>query len=242
MTGKSTFAKALRMERERLGLTQKELADKLGCAQQNVAGMENDKSLPKPDLHDKMIEVFGPNSPVAALPPRRDIADLMARVSAPKLEAHHIQPSAVMWSRSQEFTPAPADDTSNFAEFLAPELRVHVESRLGYNGLSYMADYLSPSLLIEVKHVQNNKNTLFTGRVGLIHLKTLSLIVETMLADSEQPPKPVLILVTETLNLDKAMLRLSAEAELHNVELVFVPGPDAVAQFIQSREYAHTAA
>lgn len=69
----TTFGKALRAERERMGLTQKELADRVGTVQQSVGGWEAGRSLPRPEMFDKLVEVFGPHSPVAALPPRGQI-------------------------------------------------------------------------------------------------------------------------------------------------------------------------
>jgi DNA-binding XRE family transcriptional regulator len=234
MSGKSTFAKALRMERERLGLTQKELAEKLGCAQQNIAGMENDKSLPKQDLHDKMIEVFGQHSPVAALPPRRDIAELMERVSSP------------MYSSREPQTTEAAEPEHwreiEFVELLPHNLRGYTEAPLGYNGLSYMADYLSPTLLVEVKRVGNPANMLNLGRHGLQQLSTMSRIVDTIRLESEPQPKPILILVTPNLNIDKSMMRLSAEAELHGIEVVFAPNNTSVAELIKQREHSNVSA
>jgi len=236
MAGKSTFARALRMERERLGLTQKELAEKLGCAQQNIAGMENDKSLPKPDLHDKMVEIFGQTSPIAALPPRRDIVELMARVSSP------------MFSRQQETLPESSEPLRDewrevdFSELLPASLRGYIEAPLGYNGLSYTADYLSPALLVEVKHVGNPANMLNLGRHGLHHLSTMCRIVDTLRLESEQQPKPILILVSPNLNIDKSMMRLSAEAELHGIEVLFAPNNTSVAELIRQREHSTVAA
>ncbi len=69
----TTFAKALRAERRRMELTQGELADKIGTSQQNVAAWEASKSLPRPELHDALVGVFGKHSVIAALPPRGEI-------------------------------------------------------------------------------------------------------------------------------------------------------------------------
>ncbi len=68
-----TFAKAVRAERKRLCMTQDQLALAVGTTQQNVAGWEASKSLPRPDIFDNLVEVFGPDSVVAGLPPRGQI-------------------------------------------------------------------------------------------------------------------------------------------------------------------------
>ena len=68
-----TFAEALRTERRRMDLTQEELAVRLETSQQNVAAWEAGKSLPRPELQKALVEVFGPHSAIAALPPRGQI-------------------------------------------------------------------------------------------------------------------------------------------------------------------------
>ena len=69
----TTFAKAVRAERKRLQMTQDQLAVAVGTTQQNVAGWEAGKSLPRPETFDRLVETFGPHSVVAALPPRGEI-------------------------------------------------------------------------------------------------------------------------------------------------------------------------
>jgi DNA-binding XRE family transcriptional regulator len=85
----NNFARVLRAERKRLQLTQVQLAQAIGTSQQNIGGMERGLSLPRPELHDKMVELFGQHSPVANLPPRRDVlipgpsAEVIRRASQP---------------------------------------------------------------------------------------------------------------------------------------------------------------
>ena len=72
-TGSTTFAKAVKLERNRLELTQTQLADAVGTTQQNVAGWERGKSLPKTPTWERLVELFGKDSIIAALPPRGEI-------------------------------------------------------------------------------------------------------------------------------------------------------------------------
>lgn len=72
-TGSTTFAKAIKLERNRLELTQTQLADAVGTTQQNVAGWERGKSLPKTPTWERLVELFGKDSIIAALPPRGEI-------------------------------------------------------------------------------------------------------------------------------------------------------------------------
>ncbi len=69
-SSETTFGKSLRLARESKKLTQTQLADIVGTSQQNIAGMEAGRSLPKQAIFDKLCEVFGQHSSVAQLPPR----------------------------------------------------------------------------------------------------------------------------------------------------------------------------
>lgn len=69
-SSETTFGKSLRLARESKKLTQTQLADLAGTSQQNIAGMEAGRSLPKQAIFDKLCEVFGQHSSVAQLPPR----------------------------------------------------------------------------------------------------------------------------------------------------------------------------
>lgn len=129
-----------------------------------------------------------------------------------------------------------SDQMGDLRKHLPPELRHYTDAPLGYNGLSYEADYLSPSLLVEIKRARNIANLLQTGRNGMMHLQTLSRVVATMLAETEQPPKLVLILVIEAVSFDKSMLRLMAEADLFNIDVAFMPTVAEAARLIQQIE------
>lgn len=66
----TTFGSSLRLAREAKQLTQTQLANLVGTSQQNIAGMEAGRSLPKEAIYDKLCEVFGKHSDIAQLPPR----------------------------------------------------------------------------------------------------------------------------------------------------------------------------
>lgn len=67
------FSKAVKAERLRLELTQTQLAELVGTTQQNVAGWERGKSLPKHPTWEKLCEVFGKHSIINNLPPKGEI-------------------------------------------------------------------------------------------------------------------------------------------------------------------------
>ena len=100
----TTFGKSLRLEREARQLTQTQLAVLAGTSQQNIAGMEAGRSLPKEAIFEKLVEVFGKHSSVAQLPPRGVIKlgyDTVERVShASKVKP--VKAAATLSAQAQE--------------------------------------------------------------------------------------------------------------------------------------------
>ncbi|NMM13871.1 MAG: helix-turn-helix transcriptional regulator [Rhodoferax sp.] len=94
-----TFGYALNAERKRLGITQGQLAERTNTTQQNVAGLESDKSLPRPELFSKIIEVFGRDSILATLPSTRRILMIAPEInhvkSSQELQLRPIQQAAL---------------------------------------------------------------------------------------------------------------------------------------------------
>ncbi len=68
----STFGATLKRDRERLGISQDELAKRVGVSQQAVANWESGDSHPRKDRRERLLEVLGPNSELATNPPRFD--------------------------------------------------------------------------------------------------------------------------------------------------------------------------
>jgi transcriptional regulator with XRE-family HTH domain len=66
----TTYAKALKADREDANLKQNELALRLGSKQQTVSGWERGESVPGPTYQAKLVELFGKNCRVSAIPKR----------------------------------------------------------------------------------------------------------------------------------------------------------------------------
>ncbi len=69
-TSLTTYAKALKADREDAKLNQDELARRIGSKQQTVSGWEAGKSVPGPSYQAKLVEVFGKHCRVSAIPKR----------------------------------------------------------------------------------------------------------------------------------------------------------------------------
>lgn len=66
----TTYAKALKADREDANLNQDELARRIGSKQQTVSGWESGKSVPGPAYQAKLVELFGKHCRVSAIPKR----------------------------------------------------------------------------------------------------------------------------------------------------------------------------
>jgi transcriptional regulator with XRE-family HTH domain len=73
---------ALLAERKKLGLTQEELADKIGCARASYALWEQGKARPMPRYWPVMAELFGLSG--------AEMARIIDHTGAPDLEGHDI--------------------------------------------------------------------------------------------------------------------------------------------------------
>lgn len=73
----TTYAKALKADREDANLKQAELANRLGSKQQTVSGWERGESVPGPTYQAKLVELFGKNCRVSAIPKRGEFRILM---------------------------------------------------------------------------------------------------------------------------------------------------------------------
>lgn len=66
----TTYAKALKADREDANLKQSELAKRIGSKQQTVSGWERGESVPGPTYQNKLVELFGKHCRVSAIPKR----------------------------------------------------------------------------------------------------------------------------------------------------------------------------
>jgi transcriptional regulator with XRE-family HTH domain len=66
----TTYAKALKADREDAYLNQEELAKRIGSKQQTVSGWESGKSVPGPAYQAKLVEILGKHCRVSAIPKR----------------------------------------------------------------------------------------------------------------------------------------------------------------------------
>jgi len=160
-TETNSFGKVLKAERKRLGWSQQELADQVGVTQQNVGNWERGENMPKQAALDKLIEVLGPDSPIAATRLRPELRP-----------AHHagetITEYAAFSRRQTEFNLEKVplvgegrpvlfrDAHRKIQALLSPELKGNMERRVSYGRTRYMADYLSDRVCITIKQISTS--------------------------------------------------------------------------------------
>lgn len=252
----TTVGKVLRAERERLNLTQKELGDKVGTSQQNIGGIEKGKSTPSDDLLDKLIELFGPGSPIAYTARRGEVrppAVPEERVSySRKTDGPAQEKAPAYWQRQMGEIPALYVSQSQKESVQA--LRGVVPSRLQeyvdrfvmlpdnnhMPGIAYKADYLSDGLCMEVKRVVGTGNVMHSARLGMHQVMLFRKMLERDAGALPLPPRVfalglVMDPVASTVT-GRQIARAKYEAALTGVELQFFYDMKDVGAYINAVE------
>ena len=228
---RTTFGRALRAERESKGgdWTQKHLADLVGTTQQNIGHWESGRSLPKEDAFEKLVEIFGPDSPIAALPPRREIPSRReipagaARING--LAEQLPQEMRQQWAETHDPSPGA------FAKELPPRLRPYADARVvDPMGVTGEVDYLSPRLCAEIVRV--SRNLVDSARRGLFTLAVTRGRVD---------PRPLWHLCIVLSDLDtiiegRGLSTVLSEARAVGADVYFFNSFGAVAHHVEATE------
>lgn len=252
----TTFGAALKSERERMGLTQTELATRISTSQQNIAGWEKGRALPRQELFEKLVAHFGKDSPLAALPPRGTLPSLWRHATItttdfsdeelPSFSGRQAEPeSAPAASRVRFSRPRPPEDTP-VAQWLLPRtghnerLRSALPEHLQANvevevAPRYRADYWSEKLGLELK-VTAETLLLRVARDGMQHL--LALRAKAERAGAKPPAHLVVTIVVPQFTgaAARQLPRAVEEADLLGVELLMCSGVEEAAAAIVGYE------
>lgn len=219
----STFGSALRSERERLGLTQRELADRLETSQQNVAGWEGGKAHPGERFHRRMLQVFGEHSVLGYLQPKHRFAP------PPDFEPSGFGAEAGL------VTDEPVPVGPPLTEELPPPLRRFAHAQVG----RWDVDYLSDRICAEIKLLGSHRLDVVC-RVGMQQLCVLRRALE---AGSDKPrnSERVFLLVLLVSNLeaavtDVALPHLYVEGGALGIDIQLAPNLRSAASIIERLE------
>ena len=240
---KTTYGKAVRAERKLRELTQEQLAKAVGTSQQNIGGIEAGRSLPRPDLHDKLVQFFGKHSPIAALPPRDEIllaanaiANAQASSSADVIDVKSRPISntemAQWWTDGAAKSAKEMEDA--IGEALPQALRNNLHQRIDSGKRALRPDYISDRLVVEWKFVSGPRLDT-ASRIGMQQL----CVFKAALAKQSAPPRRF-ILALVTMHLDamrgSSMLNISEEADMLGIEVYFCNDGGAVAHTVEQIE------
>lgn len=153
----NSFGEKLKRDRQKVGLSQLQLAAAMGVSQQAVARWETNNSFPRKGALDKLIQVLGPDAEIAGheLP---ENYDQIKRVQVTHHAPVRVDREVLVRSFDSRTTPRYVrtlrEDERDFIKYLNPELREYTNNVAGIGTRRWEFDYLSPSLAIEIKHIR----------------------------------------------------------------------------------------
>ena len=230
-----SFHDALFAERERVGLTQTQLANALGTSQQNVASWESGRSVPRARTLARLVEYFGPNSPIARLAPkgRLEPSVPVRLVSTSPGEPDVVQDLRTIWRNTAGDNPTrhPPD----LRKHLAERLQGFVEHPIRLGNRTARADYWSPALGLEFFQVSANSpplSILQRARAAMQQLLVWNRI------DPGSRKLALVIVVEDAASILQGSLleRMTTESSVLGIEVVYTSAIHGVVNVIEQTE------
>ena len=254
----STFGELLRADRERLQLSQEQLAKMLDVSQQAVANWEAGAAQPRRERRARLLQILGPGSELVKNPPRTEFIPVEDQpVSQPsstlrgqRLEAVEMATNPDFRKQSEEaakrFEEARRRTESaisriqmerdEFAQTLPEELRVYVEGKITVGAQTRRLDYLSPRWGIEINNAPNNRFMSWSSAApALVKLAVVRGIADQGL----RPPREYsLIFVNDGLSLraDGTMQKLMFDAGVLGISIYQVESHRQAAELVRQLE------
>lgn len=251
----STFGELLKTDRERLNMSQEQIAKMLGVSQQAVANWEAGTSHPRRERRARLLQILGPSSQLATNPPRYEFIPVEDQpVSQPGSILRGERLERIAMATNPEFLKQSQDAAARFEaarqradstldrirmqreEFnarLPEELRTYVGGQITVGAQTRRLDYLSPRWGVEVKKAPSNRFMSWNAAAPAL----LKLAVVRSVADQGlRPPREYsLILVNDglTLSTDGTMNRLMFDAGVLGISVY------QVESFTQAADLVH---
>lgn len=228
----TTFHDALFAERERMGLTQAELADKLSTSQQNIASWESGRTAPRRRTLSRITEFFGPDSPVTKLAPTNDDPPMSPEPLRSSLFRKEPEMRGIAASRVRSEMIEPPPDLVT----LVPEnFRTYVEAAIQVGSRTARADYWSPKLGLEI---------IWMRQSGLLNpaLPRTRQAMQQLLVFNKADPSPERRLAVVVVSQDTALLqgnvleRIYIESSLLDINVIFTNTAEGVVHTITEYE------
>lgn len=254
----TTFGETLRADRERLKMSQEQLAKLLNVSQQAVANWEAGTAQPRRERRARLLQILGPQSELAKNPPRYEFIPVEDQpVSPPSLTLRGQRLEAIEMATNPEYRRQSEEIARRFEEnrrkvesvlskrkmereefrgALPPELHTYIEGQITVGAQTRRIDYLSPKWGIELKNTPSNKFMVWVNSAPAL----LNLAVIRSIADQGlRPPREYcLILVTDALPLraDSTMQKLMFDAGVLGVNVYQVESYRQAAELVHQLE------
>jgi transcriptional regulator with XRE-family HTH domain len=244
----STFGELLKADRERLKLSQEQLAKMLDVSQQAVANWEAGASHPRRDRRARLMQILGPGAELAKNPPRYDFVPVEPQITPQRA-------TRIEWTLDmhQDPTKTPEEifeaakrkvelvmervrrDREALSNTLPKPLRQYLERTVSIGATTRKLDYLSPRLGVEIKRAPSNKWFNWQQMApSLVHLAVVRSIAQAL----DVKPEYLLIVVNEdgAQSSRNAMQRVMFDAGVLGVSVHEVPSMVAAAHLIAQIE------
>jgi transcriptional regulator with XRE-family HTH domain len=221
---------ALTAAREAAGLTQKELADKIGKTQQAVAKWENGESNPTRRSMGQLIGVL-PDLARLGLPALAEHIrpNYLGMSPIDNLRRVTVQENRQLYGDPERDIPYLSKMEADFFDSLPPQFAQYRTAQSAF-------DYESPNLVLDLYAPLNMPGT---GRVSLIASKLWQLSSAKIRNNDGRIYCLCLIIPSEDRNsylMQRIVSRHITDAELHNVTLVVAHTPQEAAELTASIE------
>jgi transcriptional regulator with XRE-family HTH domain len=226
-----TFGELLKQDRERMKLSQEQLAKMLDVSQQAVANWEAGTSHPRRDRRARLLQILGPDSALVKTPPRHEFVPAGPTPSpedaASKFESARSRVEAAM-ARYEA-------DREEFRSALPERLQQYIERDIGIGAATRRLDYLSQRLGVEIKRLPANR--FFTWQnfaPAMLHLAVVRGITQ-----ATEPRREYLLIVVNDLGVDirpQSMQRVMFDAGVLGITIQQVPSMTAAGHLIDQIE------
>jgi transcriptional regulator with XRE-family HTH domain len=254
----NTFGEMLKADRERLKMSQEQLAKMLDVSQQAVANWEAGTSHPRRDRRARLMQILGPGAALAKNPPRYDFVPAEPARSA--LRGTRIERvldlEEAQTKTPEELTQIQAEQRARFEatkrkievvmarverdrkimlNTLPESLHQYLKRSIAIGATNRYLDYLSPRLGVEIKRTPSNKFLNWQHMApSLVHLAVVRNIAQAL----DVKPEYMLIVVNEDglPSSRNAMQRLMFDAGVLGVSVHEVPSMEAAGHLIAQIE------
>jgi transcriptional regulator with XRE-family HTH domain len=216
-----TFAETLKSDRERLHMTQEQLAERLGVSQQAIARWEAGESFPRPQRRKLLLEVLGAQSQMAQSPPATAF-----------LPAAEFPPGQVTVTTAMQIKAAERNAIYAVLRETLPSDRVR--GSLSFGTVKRYYDYVSGNAVANIVRIAPNVQL----SPNLIAVPILRLAMAVGPEDGA-PRRPVVLFIVTEQSASAVRTTLEAvlfDASALSVQVEIVSSLEAVAPLIEEIE------